>query len=88
MELLDPSCDREDYKMDTEEVLREFNDLPPSAQQEVVDFIAFLRQRYASRTTVPPPPLIDEPFIGMWSGRTDMGDSTEWVRTARAREWG
>ena len=28
-----------------------------------------------------------DPFIGMWSDRTDMNDSTDWVRTLRQQEW-
>ncbi|RME10554.1 MAG: DUF2281 domain-containing protein [Ardenticatenia bacterium] len=58
----------------------------------VVDFIAFLRARYAKdhsseEKTLPLPALQDEPFIGMWHDRTDMTDSSAWVRAARKREW-
>lgn len=31
--------------------------------------------------------LREEPFVGMWRDREDMGDSTGWVRQAREREW-
>lgn len=77
--------------MNREQVLQDLIALPPMAQQLVADFIAFLRLRYAQE---PPedgdtlPALKDEPFIGMWRDRTDMTDSTAWVRTVRAREWG
>jgi hypothetical protein len=73
--------------MNTEEVLREFNELPANAQKEVADFIAFLHQRYALSIKSSAIPLSDEPFIGMWSDRSDMADSSEWVRTVRTREW-
>jgi len=74
--------------MNTEQIVRELNELPPDAQQEVTDFIASVRRRYESKTKASIIQLADEPFIGMWSDRTDMADSNEWVRTIRNREWG
>ncbi|MFQ5858795.1 MAG: DUF2281 domain-containing protein [Anaerolineae bacterium] len=76
--------------MNQEQVMREFSALPPMAQQEVIDFITFLRIRYAqeSRDVNGRPDLRDEPFVGMWRDRTDMTDSSEWVRTLRKHEWG
>lgn len=62
--------------------------LPATAQQLVIDFVSFLKQRYAS----PPLPyssldLDNEPFVGMWSGRSDMQDSATWVRRVREDHW-
>ncbi|MDQ4078727.1 MAG: hypothetical protein M3220_21105 [Chloroflexota bacterium] len=77
--------------MNQEQVWRDFLALPRTAQEEVHDFIAFLHTRYPS---IPPesddtlPALRDEPFIGMWRDRTDMIDSSAWVRTLRMTEWG
>jgi hypothetical protein len=71
-------------------VVREIASLPPEAQKQVIDFIAFLKTRYPTpqvakktRRTL----LTDEPFIGMWQNRDDMQDSTAWVRDLRHREW-
>lgn len=77
--------------MNQEQILNNIRTLPPIAQQEVIDFIAFLRVRYAdvinlSEENKPLDDLEDEPFIGMWKDRTDMDDSTEWVRQLRERE--
>ena len=78
------------YKMETANIAREISSLPPEAQKEVLDFMAFLKTRY------PPTPapkkvrrtkLASEPFIGMWRTRQDMRDSTAWVRNLRQREW-
>jgi hypothetical protein len=77
-------------EMNQRELWREIKSLPPEAQREVVDFIAFLRIRYK-----PPCPsdesrnmeLAEEPFVGMWRNRADMEDSNRWVRTIREREW-
>jgi len=68
-----------------------FSSLPPEAQQQVIDFIAFLQTRYTSsrpRKTTKPPKLAKEAFIGIWRNRADLQDSTAWVRKLREREWG
>jgi len=76
--------------MDSVNIVREMASLPPEAQEQVLDFMAFLKTRY------PPAPtakrarrtkLADEPFIGMWRANEHMQDSTAWVRNLRQREW-
>lgn len=71
-----------------EQVWNDFMTLPADARRQAADFIAFLRQRYA-RTQGPETKssLNEEPFVGMWKDRTDMTDSTEWVRERREKEW-
>ena len=32
-------------------------------------------------------PLKEEPFIGMWSDRKDMENSSKWVKNIREKEW-
>jgi hypothetical protein len=74
----------------TAKVWQQFDELPPEAQQAVIDFIAFLRTRYAPsrlRRAVQQSKLADEPFIGMWRDREDLQDSTAWVRSVREHEW-
>lgn len=66
-----------------------FNALPPEAQKQVLDFISFLGTRYqagALRKTRHAQ-LRKEPFIGLWSRREDMQDSSAWVRNVRHSEW-
>ena len=71
-------------------LVRDIGSLPPEAQKQISDFVAFLKTRYpvaqttrkAKRTK-----LADEPFIGMWRDREDMQDSSEWVRSVRESEW-
>jgi hypothetical protein len=80
------------------DISRDFDSLPPEAQKQVMDFIAFLQMRYTPATGGVKPPagkakatkmrLVDEPFIGMWKNREDMRDSARWVRETREREWG
>jgi len=72
--------------MNQEQVLREFFALPPVARQEVVNFIGFLRSKYAVKPVkedVVSANISDEPFFGMWNNRTDMADSSQWVRHLR-----
>ncbi len=76
--------------MNREQVWREFDALPPHAQQQVVAFITFLH----SQTNQEPAPvmpistdLANEPFVGMWRDRDDLMDSSAWVRRLRASEW-
>ncbi|MFN6496165.1 MAG: hypothetical protein RMX65_003850 [Nostoc sp. DedQUE01] len=76
--------------MTQQELLNEFLSLPPEAQRQVIDFIAFLRQRYAVvklDSQSPDIDLINDNFIGMWNDRQDLADSTGWVRRVRENEW-
>jgi hypothetical protein len=64
--------------------------LPPEAQKQVLDFVAFLKSRYSVPPRAPKAKrtkLRDEPFIGMWRDREEMQDSSAWVRRLREREW-
>ena len=76
--------------MEAANIVREIASLPPEAQKQVLDFIAFLKARYPTTHPVREmrrTKLADEPFIGMWRDREDMQDSTAWVRSLRQREW-
>ncbi len=69
----------------------DFVNLPPEAQRQVQDFIAFLQFRYAQkplRKTLRRTKLANEQFIGIWRDRKDLQDSSRWVRNTRQREWG
>ena len=74
--------------MKEQKVWREFSALPPELQQQVADFIHFLRARYTHpRKNTKRIPLEKEPFVGMWRDREDMADSTAWVRNLRQTQW-
>jgi len=76
--------------MTTEEILRDFASLPPEAQRQVADFIAFLLSRYGpdQLTENSEDSPATDTFIGMWRDRADLQDSDVWVRSVRKREWG
>lgn len=76
--------------MNQNPILKDFEKLPLDAQKMVIDFIAFLRSRYAQEPTeqrAAPDSLADEAFVGMWRDRADMADSSSWVRSIRDQEW-
>ncbi len=75
--------------MELEKILNDINNLPSQAQQQVTDFIAFLRTRYKAPNgqSSKPANLTNEPFIGMWKDRQDMQESRAWVREMRRPEW-
>jgi hypothetical protein len=72
-------------------VIEQLDALPPEAQQQVLDFIAFLRTRYqpvAQKSTKTETGMLNEKFVGMWSDRGDLSNSSTWVRETRTKEWG
>ncbi|MBK8454523.1 MAG: DUF2281 domain-containing protein [Thiofilum sp.] len=78
--------------MNTQTVMERFSSLPPDAQQQVADFIDFMKGRYQTakptKKKVARVALAQEAFIGMWCERKDMQDSSRWVRELRRKEWG
>lgn len=72
-----------------EQLRDDISALPEPAQQLVVDFVAFLKQRYIHEQPSPPHPLDleSEPFVGMWSDRPEIQNSTAWVRQVRQQHW-
>jgi hypothetical protein len=76
--------------MDLEKIWRQLEALPPEAQRQAADFIAFLYARSQS-SRLPQrarkSKLAQEPFVGLWEDREDLRDSTAWVRGVREREW-
>jgi hypothetical protein len=75
--------------MTHEEILQEITSLPLEGQRQVIDFIIFVRQRYAQADSNKKTPLniSTEDFVGMWKDRDDLKESSEWVRRIRETEW-
>jgi hypothetical protein len=81
---------RWDEAMEATLLVQDIASLPPEAQKQVLDFVAFLKTRYPAQSRgrkVKRTKIADEPFIGMWRDREDMQDSGAWVRRLREREW-
>lgn len=77
--------------MNQQKLLQDVASLPLPAQEELIDFIAFLKERYHVQRPLPTKNLLSidqEPFIGMWENRADMNDSSAWVNNLRRKEWG
>ncbi len=77
--------------MEPQNINNDIATLPPEAQQQVVDFIEFLKIRYKKirpdKKTIRYK-IAKDPFIGIWKDREDMKDSNQWVRNTRQSEWG
>ncbi|GAB4500275.1 MAG: hypothetical protein OHK0052_16490 [Anaerolineales bacterium] len=77
--------------MEKNEALQAFYSLPQEAQQQVLDFIAFLQTRKKVRSPgkkIIREQITSEPFVGIWKDRENMTNSSEWVRKTRTTEWG
>ena len=77
--------------MEQEKIFDDISNLPPEAQRQVVDFIAFLRTRYKRSEQEKQTKrinLANEPFIGIWKDRKDLNNSSKWLRNVRKTEWG
>lgn len=82
-----PFLNRKHFKMIQKNISNELASLPPEAQQQVADFVDFLKTRYAEMESKDKSDFSDAPFIGMWRDRDDMRDSASWVRNLRKSEW-
>ncbi len=76
--------------MNLQTILNDIKMLPLDKQEEVADFIAFLKTRIGiqrDRSSTSSTTVRSESFFGMWADREDMKDSSLWVRELRTREW-
>jgi len=75
--------------MDPKTLWQEYLGLSSVDQQLVLDFIAFLHSRESadSGSQRPTGTGSESEFFGMWQDREDLGDTREWLRSMRKREW-
>lgn len=69
-----------------EEKLRK---LPPDAQEQVKDYIEFISLKHSKKTPDKSSAikLSSSTFFGIWKDRSDMNDSTDWVKNLRKAQW-
>lgn len=73
--------------MQATDLWQQFQALPPSAQRQVADFIAFLSSRVRQEIPAASTLLEEESFVGIWTDRDELQDSSAWVRSIREQEW-
>jgi hypothetical protein len=76
--------------MNLQAIFNDIKTLPPDKQEEVADFITFLKIRLGIRkgnTSTESIPANTDSFFGMWADREEMSDSSSWVKELRTREW-
>ena len=75
--------------LDLNRLQEDVTSLPEEAQQTVIDFVSFLKQKHQAGQNTSPKSITfeDQPFVGMWSDRPEMEDSVAWVRQVRTQQW-
>lgn len=70
----------------SENIINEYNALPGEAQRQVQMYIAFLKNKYQENTEQKDE-IKDSGFYGIWADRTDLSDSSAYIRNERKKEW-
>ena len=75
--------------MNRQKLWKRFANLTPEARRKVLDLIGALAGPELERnpTQKPKKSLADDPFVGMWKNRADLGDASAWVKGVRLEEW-
>ncbi len=70
--------------MNKAQLINDIEQLPPEAQHQIENFIAFIKTRYqpATKTKLP-----EEEFVGMWSNPPQIQDGSQWVQNTQESEW-
>lgn len=67
----------------SEKILPLFDELPPEAQRQALEFMLFLKRRFGKTRRAARGELRREKFIGLWRGRQEMVPSNDWTRQTR-----
>lgn len=76
--------------MKSEILIQKYESFQPEIQKEIIDFIGYLEMKYKSTQKVKKekkPALEKEPFVGMWSSRTEMKDAEKYIKELRKKHW-
>ena len=76
--------------MNINELTKKIESLPANVQKEVNDFINLLVQKQnvgRKRKSKTFDSLSKDKFIGLWSNRSDLENSTNWVKQIRNSNW-
>ncbi|MDB5271006.1 MAG: hypothetical protein JWP58_4046 [Hymenobacter sp.] len=76
--------------METQQLLSEIATLPPTARQELEQFLMELKLRYARQNSLTPDERtrwMNPEFFGMHADREDMADSDAYIRKLRDEQW-
>jgi hypothetical protein len=75
--------------MENKGFYNKFESLPTEAQKQVIALIDLLKIKYRSENSrsLKSKSIANKKFIGIWKDRTELKDSTKWVRNLRQSEW-
>ena len=66
----------------------DLQELPEEAQQLVMDYVEFLKEKYQTSSNLSQPlSLENEEFVGMWENRPETQNSQEWLNQLRQEQW-
>jgi mRNA-degrading endonuclease RelE of RelBE toxin-antitoxin system len=71
-------------------VSKKIKKLPPEARKQVQDFIDFISLKYSLDEPVSDAKnskIAESSFFGIWKNRSEMSDSTNWVKDVRKTQW-
>lgn len=76
--------------MKSEILIQKYESFQPEIQKEILDFIEYLELKYKAvqkGKKEKKPAFEKEPFVGMWSSRSDMKDPKKYIRELRQKHW-
>ncbi len=76
--------------MKSEILVKKYESFQPEIQKEIIDFIGYLELKYKSTLDIKKEkktPLEKEPFVGMWSSRSEMKDPEKYIKELRKKHW-
>ena len=69
--------------MNIAQLINDIEQLPPEAQHQIENFVAFIKTRYQPATKAKLP---EEEFVGMWSNPPQIQDSTQCIQNTQESE--
>ncbi|MEO8399960.1 MAG: DUF2281 domain-containing protein [Ignavibacteriaceae bacterium] len=75
--------------MENKRFYNKFESLPMEAQKQVIAFIDFLKEKYKTKNkkSFESNSFSNKKFVGIWKDRTELEDSSSWVKSLRNKEW-
>jgi hypothetical protein len=70
-----------------DQVISQLQQLPEAEQERIAQIILREVEKQELKANDPLFSLENQPFVGMWKERSEMQNSSEWVRQLRQEQW-
>lgn len=76
-------------EMEKEGFYNKFESLPMEAKKQVISYVDFLLVKFDSKKKKlqRTKSVKNKKFIGIWSNRNDLKNSSMWIKKLRKKEW-